>query len=448
MSQKRTLHALRAALTLALACAGLPAGAAQVAVVATVAADYTSAAHSLVTVDPVGGPRTARNNLLATGISDITVAAHGEHFYRIERFMGDNVAKFHVDAPETVIWQFSSNGTGETASNPGDLVFADESQAYLLRYGADTAWIVDPSTTDEAGFKTGELDLSAYADADGLPEMAAAALVGDKLFVVLQRIDSTNNWTPGIAYVAVFDTTTTPIVEIETNTEAGDGLKGIPLPVKNPTAIQYQADTHTLYVQGVGRYAAPWSGTLAEYDGGIASLDPDTYQTEMILDDGDAADHPYGNIAGMAIVSANKGYFVGYAGWGDNTLYSLDLSTGTPTAIDGLSGKSIAGMEGGAYPDQNSMLWVCNATDNRIEILNTATDIVDESVSTGLNPFKVVFTGGSGVVATADEGGGSSGGLCFVANLAGSGVPGLGVGLVGLMVSALAAVGARVRRGR
>ena len=35
----------------------------QTAVVVTTASDYSSGAHSVVTVDPVGGPRVAQNNL-------------------------------------------------------------------------------------------------------------------------------------------------------------------------------------------------------------------------------------------------------------------------------------------------------------------------------------------------------------------------------------------------
>jgi hypothetical protein len=81
----------------------------QTAVVATVAADWSSGAHSAISVDPTGGPRTAQNELLPT-ISDITVSAYGKYFYRMERSGANNVAKFDINEPQTVIWQFSTEG--------------------------------------------------------------------------------------------------------------------------------------------------------------------------------------------------------------------------------------------------------------------------------------------------------------------------------------------------
>ncbi len=355
----------------------------QYAVMSTVAADYSSGAHSVASVGPVGGPRLVSNNLMPSG-SDMTVAAHGQYFYRMERSMADNITKFDVNAAATPLWQYST----EANSNPQDLIFLSEQKAYLLRYGTDKAWIVNPSATTEAEFKTGELDLSAYAaaDADGNPEMHSGVIVDGKLYITLQRIDFSGGWGNYVyntAYVAVFDTSTGQ----EVNTGMGSGgLLGIELPVVNPGSIQYLADNDTIYVQGVGQYDSA-------YTGGIASLNPTTFATAMVLDDGTDLDHPYGNISGMAIIAADKGYFVGYAGWGDNTLYTFDPSAGSPTgtAVAELTNKNIAGMESGVYTDENGMLWICNQTDHRVDILDPTTDTIDESVDTVLNPTKVAF---------------------------------------------------------
>ncbi len=387
----------------------------QTAVIATVAADYSSGAHSVVSVDPAGGPRTVQNNLVPTPISDITVAAHGDHFYRIERFQGDNVTKFSVAAPADPIWQFSTLDPGEEGtSNPNDLVFVDDRKAYLLRYGKTTAWIVNPSAADEAGFKIGELDLSAYADSDGIPEMNTGVVADGKLFITLQRLDRDNGFVPSNdGYVAVFDTATD--TEIDTGTPNPEGLPGIRLPIRNLGAIQYLEENDSVYLQGVGDYGSSFSGRDPEYSGGIVRIDPVTYNVAMVVDDGDATDHPYGNISGMGIVSADKGYFVGYAGFGDNTLYAFDPTTGTVfgAANDQLAGKNITGMEAGAFPDANGMLWVSNATDARVVILNPADDTIDDTVSTGLNPTRIVFAGGE-PAADEDSDGGGGGGGCFI----------------------------------
>jgi len=357
----------------------------QTAVIVNAASNYSSGAHSVVSVDPVGGPRTVQNDLSPTK-SDLTVVAYGHYFYRIGRYQMDNVTKFDIHAPDTAIWQFSVLNKDEESCNPNDLVFVNETKAYLLRYGSAKAWIVNPSATKESEFKIGELDLSGYDDGDGIPEMHSGVIVNGKLFITLQRQDRTGgygNWILGEAWVAVIDTAT----DKEIATGKGNGkMLGIPIPAKNPQAISYLAENKTIYVQCAGDLMD------AEYSGGIVSINPETYETKLILDDGDAENHPYGNISGMAFASASKGYFVGYAGWEDNSLYVFNPSTGAVSGVvNELKNKNIAGMESGAYPDKNGMLWVCNATDAEIVIINPADNSIDEKISTHLNPIKIAF---------------------------------------------------------
>jgi hypothetical protein len=119
----------------------------------------------------------------------------------------------------------------------------------------------------------------------------------------------------------------------------------------------------------------------------------------------------------MVIVSEAKGYFIGYAGWGDNTLYSFDPSCGCSIeTVPGLENKSLAGMETGVYTDKNGMVWVCNQTEAQVDILNPADDTIAESVSTSLNPLKVAFTesesDNNGDADGDDDGGSDSG--CFI----------------------------------
>lgn len=366
----------------------------QSAVISTVAPDYSSGAHSVVSVEPKGGPRSVQNSLLPTAVSDITVAAYENYFYRIERFQADNITKFDIKAPDTPIWQFSTLDDGETQSqNPHDLIFVNSTKAYLIRYGSTKAWIVNPSATTQSEFKTGELDLAPYADSDGVPEMNSGVIADGKLFIAMQRLNQNDNWSASNdSYVAIFDINTD--MEIDTGTSDADGIKGIRLPVRNVGAIQYLESSNMIYVQGTGNYGSSWSGAAPVYSGGIVSIDPDTYEVSMVVDDGDSDKHPYGNISGMGVVSAEKAYFVGYAGWGDNTLYLFNPTTGEVLgqANSYLQNKNISGMEAGAFTDGNSMLWVCNATDSEVVILNTEDNTIDEKVSTALNPTRVVFT--------------------------------------------------------
>jgi len=374
----------------------------QTAVIATVAADWTSGAHSIISVDPVDGTRPVQNNLNPTG-SDLTVASYGIHFFMIERFGANNITKFNINEPSTPIWQFSTEGD-ETNSNPYELIFKSDKKAYLLRYGSYNAWIVNPSATTEEAFKIGELDLSAYEDVDGVPNMSSAVIVGNKLFITLQRADITV-W-PIVhddTFVAVFDTTTDTEVDTRKNANV---LKGIPLPIKNPQSIQHVEDSRLIYVQGVG----DWDPSTTDVKGGIVKIDSISYEVTTVLED----HSDYGSISGMSIISATKGYFIGYAGWGDNTLYSFDPSCGCNiTAISGLENINISPLQSQLILDKNNRLWISNQTNATVDILDTLTDTIDESVSTELNPQKVVFCAEGSPESTEN----SNSDTCFISTL-------------------------------
>ena len=364
-----------------------PAASIQTGVVANVAPDWSSSAISTISVDPEGGPRTVLNDQLSSATSDITVNAYGAYYYRLGRYQADNITKVHVTAPNSPIWQYTTNDSGESDSNPYDLVFVSSAKAYLLRYGSTKAWIVNPSASTQGGFKIGELDLSSYVDADGIPEMAKGVIANGKLFIILQRLD--DMFCPSnTAYVAVFDVAT----DTEIDTGKGEsGKKGIPLPIKNPLSMQYVAQNNRIYIQGVGSYPG-FCDPEYEYTGGIVSIDPQTYATSVVLDDGDVQTHPYGLISGMLVASAAKGYFVGYDGWGDNTLYPFNPTTGVVgEALKDFQNVSIAGMESGTYLDKNDMMWVCNQTDGTVDIVDTADNSLNESLGTNLNPQAVAF---------------------------------------------------------
>ena len=63
----------------------------QTAVIATTAQDWSSGAHSIISVDPIGGPRSAQNSLAPSG-SDLTVVSYDKYFYRIFSMTCHNVS--------------------------------------------------------------------------------------------------------------------------------------------------------------------------------------------------------------------------------------------------------------------------------------------------------------------------------------------------------------------
>ena len=328
------------------------------------------------------------NNLLPTG-SDITMASAGKYFYRIEKaFSGNNITKFSFEEPQTVIWQYSVRDDPQeaVASNPTDMVVVNDTKAYVIRYGKTKVWIVDPSAETEEDFYKGELDISAYSDADGVPEMFGAKIVNGKLFITVQRL---LNFAPSeIAYVAVFDITTD--TEIDTG-YPGDSVKGIPLEITNMNNdMVYVESDNAIYIQGVGSFSA------TDFTGGIEKIDVDTYETSLVLDDGTDLSHPYGKITSVAALSSTEVYFIGCAdcffGVGGNfqdySLFKLNSVSGDVSTID------ITGLQNAVLADlslsPSGDLWV-SAGDATLYILNTQTDTLITTLDTQLNPSQVVF---------------------------------------------------------
>ena len=210
----------------------------------------------------------------------------------------------------------------------------------------------------------------------------------------MQRLDSA--FVPSqTAYVAVFDTSTDS--EIDTGKDAA-GRKGIPLTVRNPNSIQFLPDNNRIYVEAAGRLGLAAFGIEPEYRGGIEALDPESFDTDLVLDDGDENSHPFGQIFRMALVSSNVGYFVGTSeAFADSTLYRFNPTSGEvfsnvngPIAIDGLASINLTSLA----VDKYDKLWVGKGdfAAPGMVIINTADDSVEEAlIATELNPLESAF---------------------------------------------------------
>lgn len=344
-----------------------------VVVVATAASDFSSGAVELVSV----ADQTSSGSYHPT-ISDIGVTTNGTDYYLYERFQADRVNKVNLNNPALFEWTYSAiDGEDGNSSNPYTLVFAQPDKAYLIRYGSDTAWIVDPTATTENDFKIGELDLSAYTPDNGVgvPNMSAGTIVDGKLFISLQRLDSSFQPT-NTAYVAVFDTTSD--TEIDTNQESGD-LKGIPLIGKNPMSLTYH-DSLGLLVQNQGAFTP-------DYTGGIDVVDVNSYAVEQRVDDTAAT----GLIGSTVIVDASLGYYLSYGGWQNITLRAFNPTTGVveDTAVAGLSAMDLRTL--GIGPQGN--LWVADATSSKpgLRVIDPASETETGFVSTSLLPVDLAF---------------------------------------------------------
>ncbi|MCP4135928.1 MAG: hypothetical protein GY754_33475 [bacterium] len=319
---------------------------------------------------------TTLNNYLPTGNSDISLASYGEYFYRVERLNYDSISKFHKNDPGTVLWQYSTTDSGDTGSpNTHSIVFVSETKAYVIRHGSSKVWIVNPSAATQAGFKTGEIDLSAYVDvaggdSDGSPEAETAIVYNNKLYIIMQRLD--DGWSVvRNAYIAVFDTTTD--TEIDTGQGSG-GLKGIELTVRNPSSIAEMGGF--LYVSATG----DWST-----GGGLQKVNASTYVANSTLISSQL-------VMRVALVSATKGYYVKYE-YGNSEVFSFNPTTG----VVGSAVSGVGSNQWGLAVDKLGRLWVSDQTMGSagIYIVNSSDDTVYSElncpISIGLNPSGIVF---------------------------------------------------------
>jgi hypothetical protein len=191
---------------------------------------------------------------LASVHSDADARSHDGLVYVLNHLYGDNVQVLDPAAGFATVRQFSV-GPG---TNPVDIAFVSAEQAYVSRH--NSAWLLQVDTT--TGAFTDSIDLSPFADGDGLPEMAGLALSGGYLLVAIQRLDRDYYWNPvPPSYLVIIDTKTNQIVDPDPHVP---GLPAITLAATNPYR-EMHLDGDMLYVAE--------SGAWGELDGGIEVID-------------------------------------------------------------------------------------------------------------------------------------------------------------------------------
>jgi hypothetical protein len=150
------------------------------AVVATT--DFTVGALATIDLDDW----TVADELTAT-TGDPVVQVHDGLVYQINRFQHDSVRVYDPPDFSTPLLEFST-GAG---SNP-QWVVPCGGALFVTRYELDSIGVFDPGT----GLPLGEVDLSSFADGDGLPEVSSMIRLGDRLYAGLQRMDRDAGWQP------------------------------------------------------------------------------------------------------------------------------------------------------------------------------------------------------------------------------------------------------------
>ncbi len=323
-------------------------------------------------------------------MSDIRVKTDGTSVFELGRFLLDSLTRLNPTDTSTAV-QFSVLDDAQVA-NPHDLAFASEDKAYVIRYGSSSMLIVNPNADVEEDFRTGELDLSAY-DQTGAPDATSGVVVGNRLFILMQRLDG-NFAATQQSYVAVFDTTTD--TEIDTGKSNEEGLLGIALGTLNAENMRYNETLGQLVLTGRGDLFLSDGELEDPYQGGIQTIDPETFEVTTLLDDG-TADSNQGFIGNSVVLDNMKGYVRLMRNFDPTTFIFGETSVHSFNALTGEVGDEITAVQGMDVSTMNigsdGNLWLGVRSENPgFVLLNPADDsVVNPLLATTFSPLNVVF---------------------------------------------------------
>jgi len=252
--------------------------------------DFSTGSTS--SLDPVN--KTPTIDLEPVG-SDAVVRTFGGLVYVVNRGGTGNIQILDPCDDFNTIDQWST-GNG---SNPHDIVVLSPTVAYVSRYDMTSVLKMNPQT----GATITTIDLSIFADADGLPEMDQMWETNNQLFVALQRLDRNNFYTPvGTSYIAVIDLATDTLVDM--NPGMG-GVQPVTLVHTNPySEVHFWTDTSIpgpayVYFSAVGYFGVLDGGVLFDV------AESPTSQT-VILSEAEAG----GDILDVEILTDDKGFAI------------------------------------------------------------------------------------------------------------------------------------------
>jgi len=331
--------------------------------------DYSTGSSSVIHLD---GKYTTERNVESI-CSDAVARFYDGLVYVVNRMGCDNIQVLDPSDGFSTVRQFSV-GTG---SDPHDIVFASGTKAYVSRGNDTELLIVDPSS----GSHLGTVDLSRFSDADGIPEMDCMILVGDFLFVSIQRLDRNNYWLAvPPSYLAVIDTRADTLYDCD---PATPGLQSVELSGTDPFGeLHFDPYAGLLYFTCVG-----WWGMQ---DGGVELVDPSTLESIGFLLTKPAAG---GYINDVVVFSPTIGYAVVTNASFHNLLVQFDPATGILTDTLYAPGDYVlADIE--ISPGGELFLCDRTATDPGIRIYDAASGfaIVAGTIDVGLPPFDIVFS--------------------------------------------------------
>jgi DNA-binding beta-propeller fold protein YncE len=296
---------------------------------------------------PAGADEAEVNLLTIHG--DAAVRFQRGKVYVINRLGQDNILVLDPRDLRQPELQFSV-GNG---SNPYDIEVISESKAYVSRLARTELLIVDP----RSGRELGTVDLASFGDADGFPEMAEMVVVGSRLYVACQLLDTSTFAPAPQGLIVVVDIETDRIVDMDPDL---DGAQGWTLAAGNPLSLV--ALGNQLFVSETAAFL--------DTEGGIEVIDlPSGPSRGLVVTEAALG----GDVGALDMVNPTRGYIVVSDASFANHVVPFDLATGAV-------GEPLAGHSSGFTPS-------IAVDGNRLVVADTGT--FDGSIPAGLLIFDV-----------------------------------------------------------
>jgi len=323
--------------------------------------DYQTGSYSLLKMED--GNAWVSNSPIPVH-SDSVARYHDGYIYLIQRYGSDSIMVIDIKNRNffSPVTEFSV-GAG---TNPQDIAFAGN-KAYVSRLQAKSLLVIDPLT----GNKIKEIDLSRFADEDGIPEMAGMAVYNKRLFVALQILDENQFFWPPVDNGKL----------IEIDTDKDEILKEYKLNGKNPWS---SSDSLLQFNDFI--YLIEHGSSFDTTDGIVEKFNPSDGSLEKVTTEKDLG----GDISDIAIFSEDKAFAVISDEKWNTKVVEFNLRTGKKTKeIFSPEGYSISDIE----VDENLLLISYRPSKGKSGIIvvnaDTGEVLTEEPIETSLPPFDI-----------------------------------------------------------
>jgi hypothetical protein len=228
----------------------------------------------------------------------VTVAELDSSSAAVQTFSGE----IYVVEPETdLVRVFDGAGTEirsfsvGAGTSPRDILGVARNRAYVTRSHSTHLYRLDPQT----GVGSDVVDLSVFADADGVPDMERMATDGSRLFIQLRRLQEVPRLTGGDTNgaIAVVDLETESLIDADPETP---GVNAIELVGPAPR-LRMHIDTGGGYL-----LVSATDGDHLSLNGGVEYIDLPTLASQGFV----LAEIELAALGGFVITNPTGGYFL------------------------------------------------------------------------------------------------------------------------------------------